>query len=131
MKRYFLFFLTMNFIGTAHAFEVQCNLFDGFNKYQGSMLIDYDERNKILVLSKTVGENLIFLEGPNGWIAEARGKRLQDISTDPNIIFAQDDGRRAWSFKLNRANGAINVIQQTYRQGWKGNCTKVDRSNKF
>jgi hypothetical protein len=129
------FFITVIFfIGVptfANAIEIQCRLSDAFDGYVGAILFDYDEENKLLEITKTIGDGAEFMDHPSAWIAEARAKKLKDISNDPNNIWAIANGSYQWEFNLNRKDGSLIVNQIKVQMYWKGRCKKVNRSNKF
>ena len=129
-----IFISIIFFIGTpnlVYAIEIQCSLTDTFDDYAGSILFDYDEKNKLLEITKTSGDGADFMDHPRAWISEVKGKKLHDIANDSNSIWAKDNGNFNWEFKFNRQDGSLIVKQTKVKLSWKGSCRKVDRSNKF
>ncbi|MDY7572687.1 hypothetical protein [Actimicrobium sp. CCI2.3] len=118
-------------ITIASAREIQCKIADAFDSPEGAILFDYDDNRKVLTIVKTVGQSAVFIDNQYSWIREAVGKPANDISKDPNLIWARHQGQHNWEFKLDRQNGTIQINQTRMQMYWKGRCKLVDRSNKL
>jgi hypothetical protein len=123
--------LAMASISSVNAREIQCKISDVFDNATGRILFEYDDTRKVLTIVKTSGEDAVLTGEDYAWIREAVGKPANDISEDPNVIWARHQGEWNWEFKLDRKNGTIQINQTQVRMSWKGRCTLVDRSNKF
>jgi hypothetical protein len=115
----------------ASAREIQCKIEDAFDSPEGAILFEYDDNKKILTVLKTVGQSAVFIDNEYAWIRETVGKPVNDISKDPNLIWARHQGHYNWEFKLNRQNGTIQINQTRMQMYWKGRCRLIDRNNKF
>jgi len=125
------FCIAASMITIASAREIQCKIADAFDSPEGAILFEYDDNKKTLTVVKTVGQSAVFIDNEYAWIREVVGKPANDISKDPNRIWARHQGQYNWEFKLDRQNGTIQINQTLMQMYWKGRCKLVDRSNKF
>ena len=131
LKMFFGLCLAASIITMASAREIQCKIADAFDSPEGAILFEYDDNKKILTVVKTVGQSAVFIDNEYAWIRETVGKPVNDISKDPNLIWARHQGQYNWEFKLDRQNGTIQINQTRMQMYWKGRCRLIDRNNKF
>ncbi len=111
--------------------EIQCDLDNAFKKYEGSVLLEFDEDKNTLTLLRSEGKGAIFMDNRNAWIAEAMDVPMSNQSTDQKIISTVANGEFRWEFILNRNEGSLLLKQRKVQMYWEGPCRKIDRGNKF
>jgi hypothetical protein len=130
VNKLFFCFITFFSIPNANAREIYCYLSNAFQRQEGEMLFEYDEKNKSLNLLRTAGATAAFSD-KYGWIREVLNKPEKNISTDPNTIIVSHKGAYNWKFLLNRQTGAINITQTRVSMFWRGTCDLIEKKNKF